>query len=249
MIKNVLWILAVVASSVAMAGDPALPGHHPLSQIQSGNLLLAELRCAACHSGVPRETRFEKSAPDLTKVGARVTPDFLRRFIESPATAHPGTTMPDMLASKSASEKQTIAESLTHFLIAQSQAAGPVEVAEPIDRQQGYELFHSIGCVACHGPKENGAKSPSRVDEEDEEELDPAKAARKAIKPAVVGLGHVTAKYTTKSLSEFLFQPLKVRSSGRMPDMKLTPTESLAIAGYLMGDPGPATQSLVPKRN
>lgn len=247
MIKNFVWIVAVIASSAAMASDPALPGHHPLSQIQSGNLLLAELRCAACHSGVPRESRFEKSSPDLTGVGTRVTPEFLRSFIESPATAHPGTTMPDMLASKSAFEKQAIAESLTHFLTSLSSPANTDGIAEPIDRRLGFELFHSIGCVACHGPRETAPKSPdSKLDQEDEE-LDPTRAARKAIKPTAVALSHVTAKYTVKSLSEFLFQPLKVRSSGRMPDMKLTPTESLAIAGYLVGEQQPGTQSLVPK--
>ena len=245
MIRNVVWILAAIASSVALASDPALPGHHPLSQIQSGNLLLAELRCAACHSGVPRESRFEKTAPDLTEVGARVTPEFLRSFIASPSAAHPGTTMPDMLASKSESEKQAIAESLTHFLISQSRPANLGVIAEPIDRQQGYELFHSIGCVACHGPKETPKASVSSVDEEHEEELDPAEAARRAIKPSAVALSHVPSKYTVSSLSEFLFQPLKVRSSGRMPDMKLTPTESLAIAGYLVGEQKPAF--LVPR--
>ncbi|MCC6512134.1 MAG: c-type cytochrome [Pirellulaceae bacterium] len=247
MIKNVVWILTVIASSVAMAGDPALPGHHPLSQIQAGSLLLAELRCAACHSGVPRDSLIEKIAPDLTDVGARVTPEFLRNYIASPATAHPGTTMPDMLASKSESEKQDIAESLTHFLISQSRSANPGAIAEPIDRQQGYELFHSIGCVACHGPQETPKAPEPSVDEEPEEDLDPAKAARKAIKPSAIALSHVSAKYTVHSLSEFLFQPLKVRSSGRMPDMKLTPTEALAIAGYLVGEQKPASKSLVPK--
>lgn len=236
----------VIAGPVVIAGDPALPGHHPLSQIQSGNLLLAELRCAACHGGMPRESHFEKTAPDLTEVGARVTPEFLRSFIASPSTAHPGTTMPDMLASKSASEKQAIAESLTHFLTSFSRSTNTGGIAEPIDRQQGYELFHSIGCVACHGSRETAPNVPdSKLEEEVEEEFDPVKAARKAIKPAAATLSHVSAKYTVKSLSEFLFQPLKVRSSGRMPDMKLTPTESLAIAGYLVGEQKPGT--LVPK--
>jgi mono/diheme cytochrome c family protein len=249
-----MGILSVLACTVAVAGDPALPGHHPLSQVQAGSLLMSELRCAACHTGVPQVSQldksFDKTAPDLTEVGARVTPDFLRSFLASPSTAHPGTTMPDLLASNSESEKQTIAESLTHFLIAQSLPANPRGTSEPIDRQRGDELFHSIGCVACHGPKEI-APEPSNSDPEDEydefeEDLDPVRAARKLIKPSVVGLSHVSAKYKIESLSEFLFQPLKVRSSGHMPDMKLTPTESLAIAGYLVGEQKPVSEPLVP---
>ncbi len=243
----------MLACSSALAGDPALPGHHPLSQVQAGRLLMAELRCAACHNDVAQESRFEKFAPNLTEVGARVTPDFLRSYLASPSTAHPGTTMPDMLGSKSDAEKQAIAESLTHFLIAQSQPSSSGVTAEsidtePIDRKLGNELFHSIGCVACHGAKELVPESPeASLEEEDEEEIDPARAARKAIKASAIGLGHVSAKYTTKSLSEFLFQPLKVRSSGRMPDMKLTPAESLAIAGYLIGEAKPVGETFAPK--
>ncbi len=59
---------------------------------------------------------------------------------------------------------------------------------------------------------------------------------KKQSKPIAVPLAHVASKYSVKSLSEFLFQPLRVRSSGRMPDLKLTPAESMAIAGYLIGE-------------
>lgn len=255
MIKNVSWVITLLASTAAMtgaltgamAGDPALPGHHPLTQTQAGRLLMAELRCAACHTGVPQDIRFEKSAPDLTEVGARVTPEFLRRFLVSPSTAHPGTTMPDMLSSKSESEKQEIAESLTHFLNAQSLPAIPSVTTEPIDHKRGNELFHSIGCVACHGPKETAARLTEPVVDDEEEEPDPARTARSRVKPSTIELSHVPTKYTVKSLSDFLYQPLKVRKSGRMPDMKLTPAEALAIAGYLVGEKQAVEEPLVPK--
>ena len=144
--------------------------------------------------------------------------------------------MPDVLASRPEAERDKIAEALTHFLVAQSKTPFAAERPEPMDRQQGKTLYHSVGCVACHGPKEALADAPplKRNDEDDEDE-DPQAKAKKAIKPIAVPLGHVAAKYSAKSLSEFLFQPLRVRSSGRMPDMKLTPAESLAIAGYLIG--------------
>ncbi len=236
MIKNVSWIFTVLASTLVMAGDPALPGHHPLSQVQAGRLLMAELRCASCHADLPRDVRFEKAAPDLVEVGTRISPEFLRRFLASPSSAHPGTTMPDMLSSKSESEKQAIAESLAHFLTSQSRPARPGPTKTPIDYKQGNELYHTIGCVACHGPKEIASTTPhSNVKDEDEED-DPVKAAGSRVRPSIIDLSHVSSKYTVMSLSEFLFQPLKVRSSGRMPDMKLTMNEAMAIAGYLVGE-------------
>ena len=241
------WL--VIASSFAAAADPALPGNHPLNQAQAGSLLISELRCAACHGGVERSSLPEKTAPDLTEAGARISPDYLRRYLASPSSAHPGTTMPDVLTSQPEAERDQIAEALTHFLIAQSKAGFQTEATEPIDRQQGKALYHSVGCVACHGPKEASAGAPlkpKRNDEEDDDE-DKTLAARKAIKPLAVKLGHVGSKYSAKSLGEFLFQPLRVRSSGRMPDMKLTPAESLAIAGYLIGEQPQPGKALVPE--
>ncbi len=241
------WL--VIANTFVAAGDPALPGNHPLTQAQVGSLLISELRCAACHGGVERGSLPEKSAPDLIEAGARISPEYLRRYLASPSATHPGTTMPDVLVSQPEAERDRIAEALTHFLIAQSKAVFQTEATEPIDRQQGKALFHSVGCVACHGPKEaltDAPQKPKRNDEEDDDE-DKALAAKKAIKPLTVKLGHVAAKYSAKSLSEFLFQPLRVRSSGRMPDMKLTPAESLAIAGYLIGEQPQPGKALVPE--
>jgi len=234
----IFWL--VIANSVVAAGDPALPGSHPLSQAQAGNVLLAELRCAACHSGVPRSSLPEKSAPHLGSAGARISPEYLRRFLASPSSAHPGTTMPDLLASHPEAERDRIAEALTHFLVAQSKPdipteTLPTETTEKFDRQQGQALYHSVGCVACHGPREAPPQETRRIDEDDDDE-DKTAAAKRAIKRIAVPLGHVAVKYSVKSLSEFLFQPLRVRASGRMPDMKLTPAESLAIAGYLVGE-------------
>ncbi|MFM9963431.1 MAG: hypothetical protein ACKV2Q_19660 [Planctomycetaceae bacterium] len=240
------WLL--IANSFVAAGDPALPGHHPLTKSQAGEVLISELRCAACHSGVQRGSLPEKTAPDLIEAGARISPEYLRRYLASPSSVHSGTTMPDVLVSQPEAERDRIAEALTHFLIAQSKSVFSTEATEPTDLQQGKALFHSVGCVACHGPKEATAgapQKPKRNDEEDDDE-DKALIAKKAVKPIAVPLGHVANKYSEKSLSEFLFQPLRVRGSGRMPDMKLTPAESLAIAGYLIGEQTQPAKALAP---
>ena len=243
-----LWTLLLNTSS-AHAGDPALPGNHPLTQSQVGELLITELRCAACHGGIQPGTLSAKTAPDLLNVGARISPDYLKRFLASPSITQPGTMMPDMLASKSKAERATIAEALTHFLVAQSkQIYQHAAVGEPMIAE-GKALFHSVGCVACHGPKEQlgeeflFTKPAVVVDEEDEEE---SKPKEDVIKPTARSLSHVPQKYSSESLSEFLYQPLKVRASGRMPDMKLTPAESQAIAEYLLGDQKEDRQALQP---
>jgi mono/diheme cytochrome c family protein len=241
----------VVANALAFAGDPALPGNHPLTQSQAGDLLIHELRCAACHEGLSASFLSEKTAPDLAEAGARIAPEYLRRFLASPASAHPVTTMPDVLVTRPEVERDKIAEALTHFLVAQSKTRFDANRPEQLDRQAGKTLYHSVGCVACHGPREAVAHAPAATQpkDEDDEDEDPQAKAKRAIKPIAVPLGHVAAKYSTKSLSEFLYQPLHVRTSGRMPDMKLTPAESQAIAGYLMGAQPLAATALLPQKS
>ena len=253
MMRFVVFVATLFSSVMVEAGDPSIPGHHPLTKEQAGSVLLSELRCSACHSGIQANPILEKSAPDLSEVGNRVSSDYLRRFLESPHTAQPGTSMPDMLASKSSSEKSMIAEALTHFLIAQSKSASASESINSIDRQLGKELFHSIGCVACHGPKESITPTPPKVrpgyeDEEDEigGSANGKSNTEKDVKPSEISLAHIAEKYSVKSLADFLFEPLKVRSSGRMPDMKLTPEESIAIAGYLIGETAKSVAVLTP---
>ena len=209
---NALLSLLVIANSVVAVGAPALPGFHPLTESQAGDVLIAELRCAACHAGTLQQSLAEKAAPDLTEAGSRISPAYLKRFLASPATVHPGTNMPDMLATRPEAERNQIAEALTHFLVAQSKLPFTANRPSSAEREQGKALFHSVGCVACHGPQDVLADAPLKRDEEAEEDEDPQVKARKALKPIAVPLGHVANKYSTSSLSEFLFQPLRVRS-------------------------------------
>ena len=243
---NALISWLVIANSAVAVGSPALPGNHPLTESQAGDVLIAELRCAACHPGVERRSLAEKAAPDLTEAGSRISASYMRKFLADPSAVHPGTTMPDVLATRPAAEREQIAVALTHFLVAESKAPFAADRPAQADREQGKALFHSVGCVACHGPKEALADAPPKRNDEVEEDEDPQLKARKALKPIAVPLSHVAGKYSTKSLSEFLFQPLRVRSSGRMPDMKLTPAESLAIASYLIAEQPKQEQALVP---
>ena len=160
------------------------------------------------------------AAPDLSDVGSRIAPEFLEAFIASPSAAHAGTTMPDMLTAKSAGERRSVAKAIAQFLIARSPHKFQRDAIAPSDSAAGKELFHTIGCVACHSPRDAGG--------------------RETMHAGVVNLQHVGAKYSLNSLSEFLFQPLRRAPSGRMPDMKLSTAEAKQIASYLLEKANPA---------
>jgi mono/diheme cytochrome c family protein len=181
---------------------------------RGGQLLFGELNCVACHAaeGPAATTVAAKKAPLLDNVGKRVRPEFLREFLLDPQAAKPGTTMPHVLASGSDAERSAQAESLVHFL---SLTGALVEgAATPQSVKRGEQLFHQVGCLACHDRQTAGAESL----------------------PDSVPLGTLSKKYSLPSLQQFLAEPLAVRPSGRMPHLNLTSEESRDIAAYLLRD-------------
>jgi len=91
-------VLALVGLAAGLLeGAPlvaGLDGKHPLTLGQQGEVLVKELRCAACHEGMVTEGM--KAAPDLSEVGARVTGAYLKKYLADPHGTHAGTTMPDV---------------------------------------------------------------------------------------------------------------------------------------------------------
>jgi mono/diheme cytochrome c family protein len=200
----------------------------------NGHVLLGELNCVACHAaGAAADRLLTKQSPFLGDVGARVTPQYLRAFLSDPQKVKAGTPMPDLLHALPAGERDETVESLVHYL---------ASLGEPIDQrssgasrsqiEQGKELYHTAGCVACHGPfapPPRHKTDPALGVEED----DPS--AKKPESPSAP-LGELALKTTVEQLAAFLADPLKTRPSGRMPSLHLGPGEARLIAAYLLRD-------------
>ncbi|MDB4257758.1 c-type cytochrome [bacterium] len=206
--------LAISGVSWAAPVVPGLHGKHPLDEVQKGHLLAKELRCAACHDGFGEEGM--KAAPDLKSVGTRVNRSYLEKFIANPAGTHPGTTMPDVLSGLPPEEKKRVSESISHYL---SSLRGPADELQKLkelvkgDALQGKKVYHEVGCVTCHSPHDD--------------------AGKELRKEGVISLTHLSGKHQPGALAELLMNPLKVRPSGRMPDMDLSTKEAADLAAYL----------------
>ncbi|MEE8167027.1 MAG: PA14 domain-containing protein, partial [Myxococcota bacterium] len=148
-------------------------------------------------------------------------------FITDPRGVKPGTTMPDVFGTSDDATRQGAADALTHYLISLRPQRFSIQAPDRVAAVKGRELFHSIGCVACHSPRD-----------EDGNEL---------LKEGSAPLGRLDRKYSVETLTAFLEIPHRTRPSGRMPDFHLAPLETHQIANYLTRDtrvPGPLRYTL-----
>ena len=103
---------ALLLPAIAFAGEPpVVPGYSRLkeeskaSPAELGQILLGELNCTQCHSAPDARRIMTKGAPDLSLAGARMTPQYLRKYILSPREMKPGSTMPDLFHASEAAAK------------------------------------------------------------------------------------------------------------------------------------------------
>lgn len=233
--------------------------------VVSGRLLLTELSCTACHAS-DDEGLAAKAGPRLDAAGSRLQGGWIERFLLDPQAVHPGTTMPNMLHSLADQRRLEVAEALTAYLLSLQKPLPEVRGtgAVPVPHEfwlrgevvAGSQLYHRVGCVACHAGDDDyetvetvATGLDQMLELLDEQELADLGLLAAARPGPVQPLGRLGDKYSAHSLTLFLLNPTETRPAGRMPHMNLTPTEAADIAAYLLqrtrpsaGKVGPAGQ-------
>ena len=228
--------LAILLGAAALSAEPLVTGferfHGATPTAAGGRLLYNELGCVNCHGG---ETGLPAlRGPALATVTQRVRSAWLRKFVADPASVHPGAVMPQALAK--ADEKTLVA--VEHYLASLKPSAAPKAAAKimHVNAGRGGELFHTLGCVACHQPGKDFV---------------PPEGAPKAeeFSHRSVGFSDLQAKYSLDALGAFILDPLKVRTDGRMPKIAMERQDAIDIAGYLLafqGSDGRLDEAVVP---
>jgi len=252
---SLVWTFAILlpASAPLRAwGAPASSDHVlPLvlgpqtashAEADSGETLLGELNCLACHtaSGTVKARVASRPSPILGAEGLRITPQYLRAFLTAPHNEKPGTTMPDLLHGMDASAKSEAVEALVHYLISLFPSAASTPTgADPLKMQQGRRLYHQVGCVACHAPHEVASAFRPGMNGDRSSASPNALANLASWQAASVPLGDLAKKTTVEALAKFLVNPFQFRPSGRMPSLNLNEAEASAIAIYLLREQAP----------
>lgn len=185
-----------------------------------GLVLLNELNCRSCHAIELAETSLPKAtAPDLNWSGGHIDPLYISNFLSDPHGTKPDTRMPDAFPPMEPDDKSRTVAALTQYIVSLGDANFDTQELSPKSAQKGKELFHSVGCVACHLPRDNAQ---------------PKQTKSETIAKESVLLGEVGDKFSLASLIEFLENPHVVRPAGRMPNMQLSHWEAIDIANYLL---------------
>ena len=261
--RNLSWltltsmIVCVMFGVSALAGEtePFVAGYDRFYSKSNepdefaGQLLLTELNCTACHQADKRLS--PKGGPELKGAGSRLQPNWIRAYLTSPNDVKPNGAMPHLLHQIPEKERSDAIDAIVAYLSSTETiepmifASGANPVAHEFwlkgDSERGRELYHKIGCVACHAietefqPQKAIQSDLDRRIESLGLEPDELKAmgliVSKPIRP--VPMSQVSTKYSLRSLSMFLIAPHLVRPAGRMPSLKLQPNEAADIAAYL----------------
>ena len=215
---------AALLTAAAASAAPVVTGferfHAASPTAEGGRLLYNELGCANCHGG---ETGLPAlRGPALASVSQRARGEWIRRFVADPESAHPGATMPQVLAG--ADDRTFVA--IEHYLASlRPKAAGKPADIRYVNAARGSGLYHSLGCVACHAP---------------DKAFTPAEGAPKGSEftHASVPFPDLRAKYSLETLSGYIQDPLKVRTDGRMPRVAMEKQDAIDIAGHLLAFQG-----------
>ena len=179
--------------------------------------------CYACHT-----TRgfqgLRKPGPDLTKIGAKLTPEWVSRWVREPRAVKPSTWMPRVWynantnAPEDAPRNEAEIDAVVAYLFANSEAHS-FAIASPSrgDAARGQEHVESVGCLACHITGDLGRleAGPNRTFGQP--------------------LQNVGNKTTFEWLFDWVRDPKHFSPDTYMPDMRLTDQEVADVATYLVG--------------
>jgi cytochrome c2 len=223
-------ISLALLQTVLLRAEPLVVGfdrfHAVEPAAEGGRLLFNELGCVNCHGG---ETGLPvRRGPELNGVTQRVQADWLWTFLANPSTAREGTAMPHLLGAAEV-------EPVLHYLgsLKLPKAVAKAKKMGHVNAARGGELFHTMGCVACHAP-EKDFHPPDGMPKESE-------FTHRSVSFPKLGEKHVLS-----SLAEFIRDPLKVRADGRMPRTEMDDQDATDLAGYLLDFEG-SDGSIAPK--
>lgn len=191
------------------------------SLLAEGQRLFEQVGCTGCHLAQGYED-IPKIGPSLRRVSAKVDSGWMVRWIENPHKYRPRTRMPNFAF------KEDEAIAIAAYLWSSSKEEGEkwlqghplpagLRAGDPNMVAKGKKLVETTGCKGCHG----------FADGEFSTVLGKAK-------DVVPNLKDIAEKVGPRWTFHWVKNPRSYAPETRMPSLRLTDEEALAITAYLM---------------
>lgn len=185
-----------------------------------GQRIFEQVGCTGCHL-VEGYDDIPKVGPSLRKVRAKLDPGWMVQWILDPRAFRPHTRMPHFYFK----EDEALAAASYLWSASKKEAEGWLK-EHPMPEgyrgddaamvEKGRELARSVGCLGCHGLAEG--EFTTRI----------------AGKDLVPNLKDVAAKIGPRWTYNWLRDPVSYNPDTRMPSLRLSEEEALALTTYLM---------------
>jgi sulfur oxidation c-type cytochrome SoxX len=172
-------------------------------KLARGQALFEEVGCIGCHK---LHGRGGIIGPELDKVGAQRSPEWLIKHFKNPSAVSPGSAMPAIQASDSDLDALTLyvlsftGEELSEYYVSMKTIPGV---------QSGRLLFEVKGCIGCHSVGGKGG----------------------TVGPA---LDHVAERRSPEWIMQHFRNPQSVSPGSVMPQFDLTEQQVRALTEFLL---------------
>jgi cbb3-type cytochrome oxidase cytochrome c subunit len=195
--------------------------------------------CYACHKtrGFEQD-KMRKPGPILTKIGSKLSPDWVKTWIRNPRAVKPATWMPRFWYNSNSSSpadavrNEVEIDAAVAYLFANTeQYEFAVKSTPHGDAKSGEQIVKAVGCQGCH-----------LVGEGKREEVGP----RRTFGQPLENIGNKTSY---EWVFDWVRNPKHYNPGTFMPNLRLTDQEAADVATYLMtlkqsgGDTAKATFS------
>ena len=214
----------LMANSTPVAGDTMTPINLKAADATAGASLYGESFCASCHAvqNAAGNLVGGNVGPELSRIGNKAKPEWLRAWIRNPRTYDAGTQMPHYRFTD-----QQVA-TMEGFLLAKSDsdflANVHLDPATPEQIAHGKSLVMEYGCASCHDI--GGIKKPENFAPE------LTRIGSKSISQLIFlpGMSHTLPDYIAGKIR----QPRAFSPALKMPQYTFTPTQIDALTTALL---------------
>ena len=190
--------------------------------------------CYGCHKMRGFENR-PKVAPILTRPLAKLTPEWMARWIKNPKAFRPSSRMPRLfgLANNQgpgdAEREDAEILGIIAYLSDKSEKLSYPPLPGRGDPERGRSLVKSLGCMGCHAIERDEVK-PDVLRKRDRGEAPDPVAWERRFGP---DLSRIGSKARPEWIYQWIQNPKQYNPETRMPSLRLTPPEALDITAYL----------------